>query len=175
MPAPAVIRFTSPGRTIPRFHIHATSTRHIIRTIMIRKTPRTNQRTLLLWQRALHRDGTRTAQRSFACGDGLYRLQIAVNVNILAVERCPRAVCDKFFRGFRSRRPPPRTQDIENRKKAVVTCACRPWVFVFASSKRRKMAHKQKKNPASPAGFHTVEHRRIELLTFCLQSRCSTN
>ena len=23
--------------------------------------------------------------------------------------------------------------------------------------------------------FYTVEHRRIELLTFCLQSRCSTN
>ena len=25
------------------------------------------------------------------------------------------------------------------------------------------------------AGLHAVEHRRIELLTFCLQSRCSTN
>ena len=37
-------------------------------------------------------------------------------------------------------------------------------------------AEMKKSGPSEEeAGLHAVEHRRIELLTFCLQSRCSTN
>ena|GEM_PF-2534425 len=37
------------------------------------------------------------------------------------------------------------------------------------------IASKKSDSSEEEAGLHAVEHRRIELLTFCLQSRCSTN
>jgi hypothetical protein len=49
-----------------RRHVHARAATHVVRTVVVGETPRTDQRALALRQRTSHLDRARSAQRHLA-------------------------------------------------------------------------------------------------------------